>query len=222
MSVTVSRTMGVLALLWALRNGLWMSPQAWSSTAAYGASLVGFVVAGAWLMAARRIEVGGGVLLIACVVELLARPAVDNTPVILLAWVAAILLVTPDEPAERALLLRVCATVVYTFAALSKINPSWLRGEGIARVDLIRDHLGPAAVVALAVLVIASELAVAGGLWVVGTRRLAVVLGVLLHVGIVATVSRNVRDVLFLGVLNGGLVGLYPAFWAPVSHGSSR
>ena len=221
MSVTVSRTMGALALLWALRNALWMSPHAWSSPAAYGASLVGFVVAGGWLIVARRIDVGGGVLLVACVVELLARPVVDNTPVILLAWVAAILLLTPGAPQERALLLRVCATVVYTFAALSKINPSWLRGEGIARVDLIRDHLGPAAVVVLAVLVIASELAVAGGLWAVRTRRLAVVLGVVLHVGIVAAVSRNVRDVVFLSVLNGGLVGLYPAFWAPV-RGSSR
>lgn len=221
MSVTFPRPLGSLAALWAIRSILW-GPVAWASTTSWAVATALIGLAAVWLLAGRRDHLGAGALVLGCLTEIAARPMVDDEPALLLAWLGAIVLLTADAPYERAFLLRVNTTTVYVFAAASKVNPSWLSGEGVLGMGVAEDLLGDTLARPFPLMAIAVEAAVAAGLWFVRTRWPAAVLGVLFHVGIVAMVSTRLADVLFLIVLNFGLVIAYPAFWSPRHGPGSR
>lgn len=181
MSVTFPRLLGLMAAVWTIRGLLW-GPVAWSTAASWvvGVGLCGAAAVG--LVAARSVRWAAALLAAACVVEMLARPIVDNEPAILLAWLAAIVLLTEGEPRERAFLLRVSTTTVYAFAAASKVNPSWLSGEGVFGMAAARDVLGESLAAAYPPAVILVEAWMAVGLWFGWTRRFTLALGLSLHV----------------------------------------
>lgn len=97
----------------------------------------------------------------------------------------------PTIPAWPVLLLRAQLSIVYAFAALSKINAAFLSGTVVA-VTLRRD--GPLAVpqewrtfepmAAISLLAVLTELFLAVALWSPRWRRTAFVVGAGLHVGI--------------------------------------
>ena len=96
-----------------------------------------------------------------------------------------------DVPAWPLVLLRLQVSIVYLFAALSKVNPLFLAGT-VVSTTLRRD--GPLAVplewrtfevmAVLSILAILTELFLAIALWLPRWRRLAFVVGTGLHVGI--------------------------------------
>jgi hypothetical protein len=126
---------------------------------------------------------------------------------------------TPWGPDRRlaswwpAFLLASQLSIVYLFAAVQKARSSSLRGDTIAwqlkgpLVDDVTWSLLPEALNALGGL---AELFCAMGLWFVLTRKLAVVVGVVLHLGVLLFVRWS-PDLLAFGLAS---VSLYPAFWA--------
>lgn len=199
-----------------VRSVLW-GPVAWSNDASWvvATSLIGI---GAFLLALRRVPWGAGVLLLGCLLEIVARPVVDDEPALLLAWLAAIVLLTEGAPHERAFLLRVNTTVVYAFAAASKVNPSWLAGEGVLGMAVADAVVGPSLSRVYPLTVVLVEALLAVGLWSRRSRAVVAVLGVTFHTGVLVTVSTALADVLFLVVLNFGLVASYLAFWHPLAR----
>lgn len=224
MQVTYPRCLGALAAAWTLRT--WMWPGAWASPELYIAVTLGLALGAAGLMFARPswqlvsslAVVGGGVG------YLLNDLDISNSPVVLLCWAGVIVAGTVDHPHERALLLRVCVTCVYGFTALAKVNPSFLAGDQMVRIATTRDHMawsldlmaGPVGIL-MAVFAVLTEFTLAAGLWWRRTRRATALVGVGLHtvLVVVATTTWD-RGVLFLLVLNFGLVAMYPAFWHPI------
>lgn len=220
------RLLGVLALLWGLRSLLWPTA-GWTVSGQAPIAMVVFLAAGVWLVVAREAHLGAGILAMGCIFELLARPAVNNPPLMLLLWASVVVVVTERRPAQRALLLRVCASTVYGFTALSKLNPSWLAGEGLSNVGATRPMLEPFYEVlaspvglVLAVLVVVVEGWMAVGLWLRRTRGWTAALGVGLHVMMLPVATRSASGLVFLIVLNFGLVALYPAFWHGLGYGT--
>lgn len=213
------RLLGVLALLWGLREMLWSSG-GWTVSTNAPVAMVLFLVSAVWLLVARQVHLGAGILAMACIFEALGRPAVGNSPLFLMLWAAVIVTATEGQPLERALLLRVCASTVYAYAALSKINPSWLAGEGVWNIANTRPIMAPfldlfssPAGVALAVIVVAVEGWMAVGLWFRRTRTITAAMGLVLHTAMLPVAASSLSGLTFLVVLNFGLVALYPAFW---------
>lgn len=217
MSLTFPRLLGALAGLWVVRSVLW-GPVAWVSRESWLGATVLIALGAAWLLTARRSHWGAGVLVVGCIGEIMARPFVDDEPALLLAWLAAIVLLTGGAPTERAFLLRVNTTTIYVFAAASKVNPSWLAGEGVLGVGVVRDVLGPAVAAAVPLVAILVEASLALGLWFRRTRAATAVIGIVFHAAIVVTISTSFADVLFLTVLNFGLVAAYTAYWHPIGR----
>lgn len=96
-------------------------------------------------------------------------------------------------PAWTILSLRMQLSVMYLFAVAAKLNPSFLSGSVVA-ASLRRDGIafpeawiGFETMFVMSVTVIAAELFLAIGLWRRRWRPAAFVIGLLLHVGIVAT-----------------------------------
>lgn len=119
------------------------------------------------------------------------------------------LLALPDGPTLR-LLLKSQLTLVYVFAAVSKLNPAYLSGLLIAGslrpwFDWLRT---PWLLVPLALGSIAMELFIADQLWT-KRRTLAAAAGVALHLGFVLLMD-NTRA---LSVFGLACLGLYPLFW---------
>lgn len=141
---------------------------------------------------------------------------------ILLVWLVVITAATERRPDERAVLLRVCVTVVYAFVAVSKLNPSWLSGDQLRnliatrpQVEVFGELLSSPVARGLAVATIVVEAWLALGLWFTRTRVPTAALGVLLHTTLVVVAHRGGwPGLVILVVLNFGLVAAYPAFWA--------
>jgi Vitamin K-dependent gamma-carboxylase len=115
-------------------------------------------------------------------------------------------------------LLQVQVSTVYLFAALSKLNPSYLSGEVLAKeMRPFRggsfDAVGDPFVLAVAVGALALEAFLAVGLWHTRLQRVAVPLGIVMHLSIavlLAPPSRLISPVLAaFGLL---AVAAYPLF----------
>ncbi len=124
-------------------------------------------------------------------------------------------------PAWPVTLLKLQVSVVYAFAALSKVNEAYLSGIMLAQViplqaavDAIGIRATMAALSAAAVISIALEAAVAIGLWIPNRRHLAAALGVALHVGMIASIADpTVRLQLVVFALE--MWSLYLLFFTP-------
>lgn len=171
------------------------------------------LVLGAWLLAAAAFTVGvwttlaGATLTVLLAAVLLADQQLYSNHLYLLTILVGLLTVAragsavsvdsrggagQDElPGWAPWLIRVQVSIVYLFAALSKVTGTFLSGTVVA-VTLRSD--GPLAIPAgwrtfepmatLSILAILTELFLAGALWIPGWRRTAFVVGLGLHLGI--------------------------------------
>jgi predicted DCC family thiol-disulfide oxidoreductase YuxK len=126
-------------------------------------------------------------------------------------------------PAWTIYALRAQLSIVYLFAALAKMNPSFLSGSVIA-ASLRRDGIAiPEALIAfepmfvMSIAVIAAELFLAFALWSPRWRPAGFVVGLALHAGIVA-VMHSAWDLATFGVAT---LALYVAF-IPAARGSRQ
>ena len=124
-------------------------------------------------------------------------------------------------PAWTIYALRAQLSIVYLFAALAKLNPSFLSGSVIA-ASLRREGIAiPEALIAfepmfvMSIAVIAAELFLAFALWSPRWRPAGFVVGLALHAGIVA-VMHSAWDLATFGVAT---LALYVAF-IPAARGS--
>jgi hypothetical protein len=222
MQVTYVRCLGGLALVWSVRT--WIAMGGWPSLEVYLVAATLYTLAAVWLLGGRHVPVGATMLLLASATQLWAQDDA-NSPVLLLAWAALIVLLTEDHPHERALLLRVAATCVYAFTGLAKINPAFLAGDQLVGVAATRDHLGWALGplsgtlgILAAWSTVATELWLAIGLWFRRTRAPTAAVGVLLHVVLVPVAAVNwTTSLAYAIVLNLSLLAMYPAFWAEIA-----
>lgn len=216
------RLIGALGLVWLVTLAWELVP--FPSVAARVSYIGGWGLASALLVAGRHVRPAGIVLVALAVVGLLGPLSPLHQALALFLWAGLLLAASEGRPHERALLLRVMATVVYAFAALSKMNPSFLAGEQLLAIVRGREHwaflvplmAGPGGVV-LSWVGVALEAAIPAGLWWRRTRTIAVAAGLLLHGTFVVLVSRGtLPDAAMLLCLNGLLVACYPAFYAPI------
>ncbi len=127
--------------------------------------------------------------------------------------------VTPWGPDRRraswwtAFLLACQLSIVYLYAAVQKLRRSSLSGDTVAwqlHGPLV-EHVGWSRLPeALNLLGFAAEAFCAVALWFPRTRRLAVAVGIVLHLGVLAFM-RDTPDLTAFGIAS---VALYPAFWA--------
>lgn len=106
-------------------------------------------------------------------------------------------------------LMKTQLTVCYAFAALSKLNPVFLSGHPLT--EWTRWDLPWSLAVSLSVSTVVVELFLAVGLWFRRPRRLAVILGVGLHVSIVIMIAQETPA---LAAFSLTCVCLYPLFFA--------
>lgn len=113
--------------------------------------------------------------------------------------------------------LRAQISIVYTFAALAKINFDFLSGNGLASWGF-RSMLAPRFLLAMpylpamAIGTVVAELFVAIGLWVPRLRPFAVAVGVLLHTGMILFISPGLLGVIELGLFAAMMFGGYLLF----------
>lgn len=122
----------------------------------------------------------------------------------------------PDRRRARwwpTFLLAAQLTIVYLFSAVQKVRPVSLAGDtvdwqlrGVLTEWITWSHLPQA----LNLLGGVAELGCAVGLWFRRTRRLAVVVGIVLHLGIFGFI-RGTWDLLAFGLAS---VAVYPCFWS--------
>lgn len=121
------------------------------------------------------------------------------------------------HPLHQPTLMRVQLTVLYGFAALSKVNGAYLTGAEIERAltgpALHWITLGPDqfAILAIASIVVEGFLAI--GLWFRRTRVAAVVVGAAFHLSLVLAMSPRWDSAVRLVVFAGAALLLYPAFF---------
>jgi hypothetical protein len=163
-----------------------------------------FVAGGGFcLVAHRSVRSGGIAVAIGGLIALLADERVYSNHLWLLVMLAVLTALTASRhetrgdglPYGHLVLLQV--SVVYGFAAVSKLNLTFISG-GVLRADLtVEGALVPLPelvlaqqqpMMALALATVIIELVLAVGLWVRWVRRGAAVLGVLFHLGLVALV----------------------------------
>jgi hypothetical protein len=120
------------------------------------------------------------------------------------------------------LLLKAQVSIVYFFAALTKVNPAYLSGDVMAHfihadlLQMVPAGWSLAALMrALSILSIATELFIAFALWFAFWRRLALVAGLGLHLAIIFTGGRamGVPDIPFT-VFALLIVPLYALFFS--------
>ncbi len=114
------------------------------------------------------------------------------------------------------MLIRVQISVVYFYAAITKLNNDWLIGEsvgsslmGTAPGQLFISLVGRPGAIAVAAATIVLELWLSFALWTESRVRVAIVLGVLFHVGIVIMMLPRSDLVVFTLLMVAG----YTAFW---------
>lgn len=125
---------------------------------------------------------------------------------------------TPWGPDRRrsswwtAFLLASQLSVVYLYAAVQKLSRSSLSGDAVAwqlHGPLVEHITWSRLPEALNLLGFAAEAFCAVALWFARTRRLALVVGIILHLGVLAFV-RVTPDLTAFGIAS---IALYPAFW---------
>lgn len=179
-----------------------------------------------WVLAALGVTVGvrrriGLGLLVALSVGIfvLTSMALYNHHVALIIAIALIL--AAFDEAEQPTLLRVQLTIVYAFAAVTKLNAAYLSGAvlestlatrglwQVLRLDTVGVPLLP--VLAAASIVIEAGLAV--GLWWPTTRRATAVAGVAFHASMVPAMAYGFVSVIRLVVFSGLMLALYLPFF---------
>ena len=219
---SIGRVLALLSLVWSVRY-LFLALRM-QDLPVSGLILVWAL---AWGTAAAFLWLGRGVVpvsvavLAMCAVDLFLLDLWADYAIMLIIWLALALLIAPHRRRDQLVVARILLSTVYTFAALSKLQPSWLMGDNLHYLAASRPQsawLEPFLVQPwlslAAVAVVATELWLAIGLWFPRTRLPTAVVGVLLHLTltILATLDGMV-GLLHLVALNGGLVLLYPAFW---------
>lgn len=141
----------------------------------------------------------------------------------LLATLAVMLSFTECDPGRERVwappvyLLRAQITIVYAFAAIAKINPDFLTGNGLASWGF-HSWLAPRSLLvmpllpAMAVGTVLCELFVATMLWVPRVRPVACCVGVLLHLGMIVFISPNLLGVVELGMFAAMMIAGYLLF----------
>ena len=219
---SIGRVLALLSLVWSVRY-LFLALRM------QDLPVSGLILAWAlaWGVGAVFLWLGRGVVpvsvavLAMCAVDLFLLDLWADYAIMLIIWLAVALLIAPHRRRDQLVVARILLSTVYTFAALSKLQPSWLMGDNLHYLAASRPQsawLEPFLVQPwlslAAVAVVATELWLAIGLWFPRTRLPTAVVGVLLHLTltILATLDGMV-GLLHLVALNGGLVLLYPAFW---------
>ncbi|MGY2126949.1 HTTM domain-containing protein [Blastococcus sp. SYSU DS0617] len=114
-------------------------------------------------------------------------------------------------------LLRAQITIVYIYAALAKLNPDFLSGNALASWHfsslLAPDFLiSRPILMTMAIGAIVCELFVAFALWFRRLRPVAIVIGVALHLGMIAFISAGVHHAVLLGLFAALMIGGYALF----------
>ena len=224
MKLRSERLFGLLAAVWSMRMvHLAVAVHEGTTSGWLMAMAALWALASGYLLSGRLVPAASVLVIALILAEYLIRQSLMLDGLALLFWIAVIMAMTEHRQNERALLLRVCVTVVYAFAALSKLNPSWLAGDGLVRLaesrpqlDPLVDHFASSAGIVLAGLVVAVEGWLAFGLWCRRTRLASAAIGVAFHLLVASASISTVTGLSHLVVLNFGLVVMYPAFWHPV------
>lgn len=148
----------------------------------------------------------GWLLIAAAVAVMLAGPLYRNH-VFFLAWVTVILALFGDR-AHRRLLLTTHLSVVYTFAAITKLNPLWLSGESLASWGA---RLFGVSVIAAAIATVVVEAVLAVAVW--RPNRGVVVIATGMHLAFIVGVAGGPYSLLRLVVFNGASIALWWALW---------
>lgn len=162
-----------------------------------GAGILGLplVLAGLATRVVRTRWAWSGIALASLVAAL--SPLYKNH-LVLLFWVALACALFP-EPAQRRFVLRAQLSIMYAFAALSKLWPDWLEGDVLLRDTWIAPLLPTAVVLLVAWAAILVEAVLAVGVWRPGRHWLWIV--VALHASFVAFIwvdaLESVRLVVF-------------------------
>jgi hypothetical protein len=105
---------------------------------------------------------------------------------------------TESAPVWPITLWKIQISIVYVFAAAAKVNPGFLSGEVLAiywptegTLSFLRPLREPMVLIPMAWMSVGVELFLALALWSRALRRLAVVLGIGLHLGMILLVSQK-------------------------------
>jgi hypothetical protein len=112
------------------------------------------------------------------------------------------------------LLLQIQLSIVYFFAAITKVNSVYLKGYMLGsnlRKDFPAVVFQPRMLTTLAVASIFIELFLAGAFWVRSLRKSAVLVGVLFHLMMVVTLTPAVAAQLIVFAI--GCISIYPLFF---------
>lgn len=158
-----------------------------------------------------RSRVAFGALAVA-VLAVQLTPAYSNHAVVLF-WLAVALAVT--EPGERRLwLLRWQLSLMYGFAAVSKLWPDWLSGDALRMWTWVGPLLPDWSLVAVACATVLVEVTLAAHAW--RPRRWTLALAVALHAPSVVFIESSPREVVHLGLFAVLSLG---AWWSVVMGG---
>lgn len=106
-------------------------------------------------------------------------------------------------------LMKTQVSVVYFFAALTKINAGFLLGFVLARAATGLDRVPWWVHSGLAVMVVTTEFWLTIALWRTTTRRVAWTIGILLHLAFAAMMPAFTFQLLVFGL---GMIAVYPLF----------
>lgn len=184
-----------------------------------------------WAVSALAVTIGG-IITRPALMSLIASGAatflytglrIYNHHMSLLLLVAAIFLLFRRD--EQRLLLKVQLSIVYAFAALTKMNASWISGASL-ELNMLRRPLARSlglnsidpdvlllTLPAVAVAVVAIEAWLAVGLWWERTRGWTAAVGVLFHAAMVPLMAANAVQTVRLVVFSGATMMLYLSFF---------
>ncbi len=196
--------------------------------------LVLWGAAGLCFLVGWRTRIAGAVLTLLLAVQLVLDQQTYSNHLYLLALVVGLLTMADSGaawsldalarsratvPAWPVFLLQAQASIVYAFAALSKLTPDYLSGVALAPfvpfkagVALIGFPAAAAIVLLLSWATIPFEAMLAIYLWSPRHRGAAALLGVILHIGMVALIYRMRLDLTVFALV---MWGLYLLFLGP-------
>jgi hypothetical protein len=119
-------------------------------------------------------------------------------------------------------LLQIQLSIVYFFAAVTKVNSVYLSGYMLGaalRQDLPRAVFNPRVLTMLAVASIVIELFLAAAFWIRRFRRLAVLVGVVFHFTMIVTLAPTVAAQLAL--FAAACIAIYPLYFVQKQEDSS-